>query len=61
MDYGKIGNSAVPHVTTLSTEFVIEYAQYRNTLIVESSFLVLVLPLLAIWIYFATKYKKTKE
>ena len=34
MDYGNITTSAIPHVTTLGTEFWISYADYKLTLIV---------------------------
>lgn len=58
MDYGNITNSAIPHVTSLGTTFAINYTDYKLTLVMEISFLVLVLPLLAIWIYFSAKQKK---
>lgn len=61
MDYGVVGKSAVPHVTTLGAHFKIEYAKYKYSLIIECSFIILVLPLLAIWIYFSAKYKKPKK
>lgn len=61
MDYGTVGKSAVPHVTTLGQHFLIPYKSYQYTLIAECSFIVLILPLLAIWIYFSAKYKKPKS
>lgn len=57
MDYKSIQKGAVPHVTTLGQHFQIEYQNYYYTLIMECSFIILVLPLLAIWIYFSSKYK----
>ena len=60
MDYGTLANSAVPHVTSLGSHFEIEYTKYKYSLVIECSFIILVLPLLSIWIYFSAKYKKAK-
>lgn len=61
MDYGKIEPSAVPHVTTLGKNFLIDYRKYQFSIAIESSFILFVLPLLAIWIYFSSKYKDNKK
>jgi hypothetical protein len=57
MDYGIVRKSAVPHVTSLEEHFQILFIKYEYTLIVECAFIILILPLLAIWIYFAAKHK----
>lgn len=61
MDYGVYGKGTVPHVSMLGSHFTIAYLNYLFTLIVEASFLILVIPLLGIWIYFSAKYKKPKK
>ena len=58
MDYGDITDSVIPHVANLGTQFRINYQDYKLSLVMEISFILVVLPFLIIWIYFASKYKK---
>lgn len=61
MDYGAITPQAVPHISTLTNSFSISYAEYERSLGIEISFMLLVLPLLALAVYFATRESKTGE